>query len=123
MCIRDRPMDSPQKDPNVDYLSDGITESIIDLLSRIPGLRVVARSTVFRFKQKEIDPQEVGRLLNVRAVMMIRVTRLGEKLIIRSELVKVSDGSQLWGEQYNRSPSDVLEIQDEIARAITCLLY
>ena len=113
------PMDSLQKDPNVDYLSDGITESIIDLLSRIPGLRVVARSTVFRFKQKEIDPQEVGRLLNVRAVMMIRVTRLGEKLIIRSELVKVSDGSQLWGEQYHRSPSDVLAIQEEIARAIT----
>lgn len=113
------PIDSPQKDSNVEYLSDGITESIIDLLSRIPGLRVVARSTVFRFKAKEIDPQEVGRLLNVRAVMMIRVMRLGEKLIIRSELVKVSDGSQLWGEHYNRSPSDILEIQEEIARAIT----
>lgn len=113
------PMDSPEKDPNVEYLSDGITESIIDLLSRIPNLRVLARSTVFRFKEKQIDPQEVGRLLNVRAVMMIRVMRLGDKLIIRSELVKVADGSQLWGEQYNRSPSDVLAIQEEIARAIT----
>jgi TolB-like protein len=113
------PMDSLEKDPNVEYLSDGITESIIDLLSRIPRLRVVARSTVFRFKEKDIDPQEVGRLLNVRAVMMIRVIRLGDKLIIRSELVKVSDGSQLWGEQYNRSPSDILAIQEEIARAIT----
>ena len=113
------PMDSPEKDPNVEYLSDGITESIIDLLSRIPKLRVLARSTVFRFKEKHIDPQEVGRLLNVRAVMMIRVMRLGDKLIIRSELVKVADGSQLWGEQYNRSPSDVLAIQVEIARAIT----
>ena len=113
------PMGSPEKDPNVEYLSDGITESIIDLLSRIPNLRVLARSTVFRFKEKQIDPQEVGRLLNVRAVMMIRVMRLGDKLIIRSELVKVADGSQLWGEQYNRSPSDVLAIQEEIARAIT----
>ena len=113
------PLDSPEKDPNVEYLSDGITESIIDLLSRIPGLRVVARTTVFRFKGKEIHPQEVGRLLNVRAVMMIRVMRIAEKLIIRSELVKVSDGSQLWGEQYNRSPSDILAIQTEIARAIT----
>lgn len=113
------PMDSPEKDPNVEYLSDGITESIIDMLSRIPNLRVLARSTVFRFKDKEIDPKEVGRLLNVRAVMMIRVMRLGDKLIIRSELVKVSDGSQLWGEHYNRSPSDVLAIQEEIARAIT----
>ena len=113
------PMDSPEKDPNVEYLSDGITESIIDLLSRIPNLRVLARSTVFRFKEQQINPQEVGRLLNVRAVMMIRVTRLGDKLIIRSELVKVADGSQLWGEQYHRSPSDILAIQEEIARAIT----
>jgi len=113
------PMGSPEKDSNVEYLSDGITESIIDLLSRIPNLRVLARSTVFRFKDKQIDPQEVGRLLSVRAVMMIRVTRLGDKLIIRSELVKVADGSQLWGEQYNRSPSDILAIQEEIARAIT----
>ena len=113
------PMGSPEKDSNVEYLSDGITESIIDLLSRIPNLRVLARSTVFRFKDKQIDPQEVGRLLSVRAVMMIRVTRLGDKLIIRSELVRVADGSQLWGEQYNRSPSDILAIQEEIARAIT----
>ncbi|HET9712212.1 MAG TPA: tetratricopeptide repeat protein [Pyrinomonadaceae bacterium] len=113
------PMGNPEKDPNVEYLSDGITESIIDLLSRIPNLRVLARSTVFRFKEKQIDPQEVGRLLNVRAVMMIRVMRLGDKLIIRSELVRVADGSQLWGEQYNRSPSDILAIQEEIARAIT----
>ncbi len=113
------PIESPEKDPNVEYLSDGITESIIDLLSRIPNLRVLARGTVFRFKQKEIDPQEVGRWLNVRAVMMIRVMRLGDKLIIRSNLVKAADGSQLWGEQYNRSPSDILAIQEEIARAIT----
>jgi len=113
------PLESLEKDPNVEYLSDGIAESIIDLLSRIPKLRVLARSTVFRFKAKEIDPQEVGRLLNIRAVMMIRVIRLGDKLIIRSELVKVSDGSQLWGEQYNRSASDILAIQEEIARAIT----
>ena len=113
------PLESLERDPNVEYLSDGIAESIIDLLSRIPKLRVLARSTVFRFKAKEIDPQEVGRLLNIRAVMMIRVIRLGDKLIIRSELVKVSDGSQLWGEQYNRSASDILAIQEEIARAIT----
>ena len=113
------PMESPGDDPNVEYLSDGITESIINMLSRIPKLRVLACSTVFRFKRKNVDPQEVGVQLNVRAVMMIRVLRLGEKLIIRSELVKVSDGSQLWGEQYNRTPSDILAIQDEIAKAIS----
>jgi TolB-like protein/Tfp pilus assembly protein PilF len=113
------PLQSDGNDPNVEYLSDGITESIINMLSRIPKLRVLACSTVFRFKAKDIDPQRVGLQLNVRAVMMIRVMRLGEKLIIRSELVKVSDGSQLWGEQYNRSPSDILLIQDEIAKAIS----
>ena len=113
------PQEGPDKDFNVEYLSDGITESIINVLSRIPKLRVLACSTVFRFKGKDIDPQQVGQLLNVKAVMMIRVIRLGDKLIIRSELVKVADGSQLWGEQYNRSPSDILAIQEEIAKAIT----
>lgn len=112
------PMQNPGSDPNVEYLSEGITESIINMLSRIPKLRVLACSTVFRFKGKDIYPQEAGQQLNVRAVMMIRVIKLGEKLIIRSELVKVADGSQLWGEQYNRTPSDILAIQDEIAKAI-----
>ena len=106
-------------DQNVEYLSDGITESIINILSRIPQLRVLARSTVFRFKGKEIDPLEIGHLLNVKVVMMIRILRLGETLVIRGQLVKVADGSQLWGEQYNRSTSDILAVQEEIARAIS----
>lgn len=113
------PQEGSDKDLSVEYLSDGITESIINVLSRIPKLRVLACSTVFRFKGKDVDPQQVGQVLNVKAVMMIRVLRFGEKLIIRSELVKVEDGSQLWGEQYNRSPSDILELQEEIAKAIT----
>jgi DNA-binding winged helix-turn-helix (wHTH) protein/tetratricopeptide (TPR) repeat protein len=113
------PMESPGDDPNVEYLSQGITESIINMLSRIPRLRVLAGSTVLHFKHKKLDAQNIGVILNVRAVMIIRVMRLGDKLIIRSELVNVSDGAQLWGEQYNRSPSDILAIQDEIARAIS----
>ncbi len=113
------PSQMPGSDPNVEYLSEGITESIVNMLSRIPKLRVLACSTVFRFKGKDLDPQTVGFQLNVKAVMVIRVMRLGEKLIIRSELVKVSDGSQLWGEQYNRTPNDILAIQDEIAKAIS----
>ena len=113
------PFEGSEKDFSVEYLSDGITESIINMLSRIPNLRVLACSTAFRFKGKDIDPQQVGQRLNVKAVMMIRVIRFGDKLIIRSELVKVADGSQLWGEQYNRSPSDILALQEEIAKAIT----
>lgn len=113
------PLQGPGKDFNVEYLSDGITESIINILSRIPKLRVLACSTIFRFKGKEVDPQEVGLWLNVRALLMIRVIRLGETLVIRGQLIKVSDGTQLWGEQYNRSPSDLLAVQDEIAKAIS----
>ncbi len=113
------PLEAPDRDINVEYLSDGITESIINSLSRIPKLRVLACSTVLRLDRKNIDPQKAGRDLNVKAVNVIRVIRLGDNLIIRSELVKVSDGSQLWGEQYNRNPSDLLAIQEEIAKAIS----
>ncbi len=113
------PLEAPDRDANVEYLSDGITESIINSLSRIPKLRVLACSTVLRLDRKTIDPQKAGRDLKVKAVNVIRVIRLGDNLIIRSELVKVSDGSQLWGEQYNRNPSDVLAIQEEIAKAIS----
>ena len=113
------PLRNVSKDPNSEYLSEGITESIINTLSRISKLRVLAPSTVFRFKGKDVDPQEIGTLLNVRAVMLGRVMQLGEKLIIRSELVKVADGSQIWGEQYDRTLSDLLVTQDEIAKAIT----
>ena len=113
------PLRNISKDPNSEYLSEGITESIINTLSRISKLRVLAPSTVFRFKGKDVDPQEIGQLLKVRAVMLGRVMQLGEKLVIRSELVNVADGSLIWGEQYDRTLSDLLATQDEIAKAIT----
>ena len=112
------PLRNISKDPTSEYLSEGITESIINKLSQISKLRVLAPSTVFRCKGKEVDPQEIGSLLKVRAVMLGRVMQLGEKLIIRSELVNVADGSQIWGEQYDRTLSDLLATQDEIAKAI-----
>jgi len=113
------PLRNVSKDPNTEYLSEGITESIINTLSRISKLRVLAPSTVFRFKGKEVDPQEIGSLLKVRAVMLGRVMKLDEKLVIRVELVNVLDGSLIWGEQYDRTLSDLLVTQDEIAKAIT----
>lgn len=113
------PMQNPTYDETADYLSEGITESIINTLSQIPKLRVLACSTVFRFKGKDVDPQEVGLRLKVRAVMLVRVIQLGDKLVIRSQLVKVSDGSQIWGDQYQRSSDDLLAIQGEIAKAIS----
>jgi eukaryotic-like serine/threonine-protein kinase len=113
------PLVNASNDPNTEYLSDGITESIISNLSQLPQLKVMARSTVFRFKGKEIDPQKIGRALNVRAVLTGRLLQQGEGLVIRTELVNVADGTQLWGAEYNRKLSDVLAVQQEISREIS----
>lgn len=113
------PLTNASKDPNMEYLSDGITESLIFSLSRLPKLRVMARSTVFRYKGRETDPQVVGQELDVRAVMTGRVLQIGDNLIIGAELVDVTDGSNMWGEQYSRKLSDILALQEEISRDIT----
>jgi len=113
------PFANVSADPNTEYLSDGITESIINTLSRFSGLRVMARSTVFRYKGREVDASDVGRELKVGRVLAGRVLQFGDHLIIRTELVDTADGRQLWGEQYNRKPADILAVQDEIARDIS----
>ncbi|HYW71565.1 MAG TPA: protein kinase [Pyrinomonadaceae bacterium] len=106
-------------DPNSDYLSDGITESLINSFSQLqPKLRVVPRSTVFRYQGQQIDPQEIGRKLGVRAVLTGRVTQHGDTLSIQTELSDVDQNSQLWGEQYNRRLSDLLAVQSEITSQI-----
>jgi len=105
-------------DPNTEYLSDGITENLINRLSQLPALRVVPRSTVFRYKRQEIDPQAAGRALGVRAVIAGRVVQRDDTLSIQMELIDVVNESQLWGEQYNRRLTDLLTIQEEIAREV-----
>ena len=106
-------------DPDTDYLSDGITESIINNLAQLPRLRVMARSTVFRYKGQEVDPREVGRDLGVRAVLTGRVFTRGNRLVVKAELVDTNDGAHLWGEQYNRTLSDIFAIEEEISREIS----
>jgi len=106
-------------DPNMEYLSDGITESIISSLSQLTQLRVMAWSTVSRYKGKEVDPRELGRDLGVQAVLTGRVVQPGERLVIKTELVNAMDGSHLWGESYSCEPSDILGIEAEISRAIS----
>jgi len=101
-----------------DYLTDGITESLINGLAQLQGLRVTARSVVFRYKNKDTDPQQIGRDLNVKAIVTGRVSVRGDRLVINAELMNVADGSQIWGNQYNRPPSDLLAVQDEIAGEI-----
>lgn len=106
-------------DPDLEYLSDGITESIINSLSQLPKLRVPARTTVFRYKGKEADPEKAGRDLKVDAVLTGRVVQQGDTLIIQSELVNTEDGRQLWGEKYNRKAKDIIAVQEEIAKQIS----
>lgn len=105
-------------DPETEYLSDGITESLINNLSRLPKLKIMARSTVFTYKGRQVDPRKVGSELNVRAVLTGKLVQRGQNLIIQADLVDASDGSQIWGEQYDRKFSDILNIQQDIAKQI-----
>ena len=104
--------------PDTDYLTDGISETLINSLSQLPGVRVSARSLAFRYKGKDVDPLKAGRDLNVRAVITGRVTTRGNLLIIQADLMDVANGSQLWGGQYNRPIADILAVQDDIASEI-----
>ena len=113
------PFINASADPEAEYLSDGITESIINNLSQLSQLRVMARSTVFRYKGRESDPQEAGRELGVRAVLLGRVVQLRDRLSVRAELVDVADGSQLWGNQYSRDATDIFAIEEDISREIS----
>lgn len=110
-------------DPQTEYLSDGISESVINSLSQIARLRVMARSTVQRYKGKDVDPLAAARELNVRAVVTGRVLELGEGLVVSAELVDVTDGAQLWGQQYSRKLTDLLGVQEELACEISEKLH
>jgi TolB-like protein len=113
------PFQNASGDPNVEYLSDGISESLINSLSQLPNVRVLARSTMFSFKGRESNPQEVGKQLGVETVLTGRVVQRGDSLTVQTDLVNVADGSQLWGERYNRKLTDVLAVQDEIVRDVS----
>ena len=113
------PFVNDSNDPNADYLSDGLTESIINSLSQLPGLKVMSRNASFRFKGSNLDPQEAGRSLQVGAVLAGRLVKLGDRFIIKTELINVSDGSQLWGAEYNTTLADILSVQDEVSRKIS----
>jgi TolB-like protein/Tfp pilus assembly protein PilF len=105
-------------DPGTEYLSDGISENIIYSLSQLPNLRVMARSTMFRYKGKDVDPQTVGRDLGVQAVLSGRVLQSGDRFLVAAELVDVADGSLIWGGQYRRRSGDIFDVQEEITREI-----
>jgi serine/threonine protein kinase/Tfp pilus assembly protein PilF len=112
------PFVNASKNPDAEYLSDGISESLINNLSQLPQLKVIARSSSFKFRGKEANPQEVAKALGVEAILTGRVIQLGDQLQISAELVDTRDQTQLWGEQYTRKASDLLAVQSEISREI-----
>ena len=116
------PFVNQSNDPNVEYLSDGVTESIMNSLTQLPNLKVIPRSSAFRYKNKDVDPLKVGNDLGVRAVLTGRLLQKGDDLIVSAELTDVRDNKQIWGERYQRKVSDLLEVQTEIAKAISANL-
>jgi TolB-like protein/DNA-binding winged helix-turn-helix (wHTH) protein/Flp pilus assembly protein TadD len=112
------PFANGSADPQAEYLSDGITESLINNLSQLSNLRVIARTTAFRYKDQAAEPSKIGRDLNVNAALTGKVLLRGDTLIVQADLVNVADGAQLWGQQYARKLSDIFALQAEIATDI-----
>jgi serine/threonine protein kinase len=112
------PFTNVTTDPNAEYLTEGITENITNKLSQLSKLRVIPRSMVAKYKGKDADPREVGKDLNVNAVLTGKITQRGDVLIIQTELIDIRNVSQLWGEQYNKKLSDIIIVQDDIAQKV-----
>jgi eukaryotic-like serine/threonine-protein kinase len=113
------PFANASGDPNAEYLSDGITEGVIDRLSGLPNLKVISRTSAFRYKQRDIDPKKVAKELGVEALVTGRVVQHGEDVSVSAELVDASEDKQLWGEQYSRKLADIHSVQQEIATAVS----
>jgi adenylate cyclase len=113
------PFDNQNRDPDTEYLSDGIPESIINSLSQLPNLKVMSRNSVFHYKGKNIDAPAVAKELKVQAVLTGRMTQRGDGLSISVELINAQDNSEIWGQQYNRKLADVFAVQEEIAKEIS----
>jgi serine/threonine protein kinase/tetratricopeptide (TPR) repeat protein len=112
------PFTNASNDPNLEYQADGLTEELINSLTQAPNLKVMARATVFRYKGRALDPQEIGKQLGVRAVLMGRIVRMDDRATVQADLVDTKDGSQLWGRQFNRPVAELQAIHEEIAQQV-----
>jgi len=112
------PFENGTGDPEVEYLSDGISESLINSLSQLPNLKVISRSSSFMYKGKERDLRAIGEELGVDALLLGSLVHRGDELTISAELVDVRDGRQLWGEKYTRRPDDLLAVEQELTKTI-----
>ncbi len=113
------PLVNATGDPEAEYLSDGISESIINLLSQLPNLRVIPRTSAFRYKGREADLKTVGRDLKVRTVLTGKMLQRGDRLVVQTELVDLANDAQLWGGHFNRKLEDIFDVQEELARQIS----
>ena len=113
------PLVNTAADPTMEYLSDGITEGLINSLSRLPGLKMMSRNSVFRYKGKEVDPQKVGKELNVGSVLLGRIAQSAAGLAVSVELINTSDNSHIWGAQYEQSTSGIVALQKDISRELS----
>ena len=112
------PLTNMSADPENEYFSDGMTEEIINALSKVPGMQVASRTSSFAFKGKEVDVREIGQKLGVGTVLEGSVRKIGNRIRITTQLVSVENGYHLWAETYDRQLEDVFAVQDEISRAI-----
>ena len=113
------PLVNANSNSDMDYLADGITDGVINHLSRLPQLRVMARSTVFHYRQSQQDPMKIGQELKVAAVVVGRLSQHGDTVEVETEMVNVHNGAQIWGEQYRRKISEIATVQDDIANDIS----
>ncbi len=113
------PFENVSGDADLDYLSDGLSESLIDRLSQLPQLKVIARNSSFKYRGQTIDLQDAANKLGVQAIVMGKVARRGDDLTIRVEMVDARDNKHLWGEQFNRKATDAFAVQREIAQSVS----
>lgn len=113
------PFENVSHEQNIEYLSDGVTESLINSLSQLPHIKVIARSSVFRYKNQTPDLQQVARQLGVQAILTGRVLAQGDTLNVSVEMTNMQDNTQLWGQHYTQKAADIFGVQDEIARLVT----
>jgi len=113
------PFENASDDPNTEYLAEGISETLINSLSELRNLRVIARATAFQYKGKQVDPERIGRELRVRAVVSGRVRQVQDALSIQVDLIDATNGTQLWGQSYDGKLSDALAVKQAIAREVT----
>jgi TolB-like protein/DNA-binding winged helix-turn-helix (wHTH) protein/Tfp pilus assembly protein PilF len=116
------PFNTASLDPDLEYLADGITESTIDQLSRSPNLKVISFGSVLPYRGRQVSPQEIGRALGVRRIMIGKIVLQHQRMIVLAELINTADGTHIWGEQYNRKLEDIINVQENIASEIAAKL-